>query len=161
MNLTTPLKRMTIFNRDMEASLALYRDILGFDVIEDKVVSGPAIAGMIGLKDCTMRICHLQAGNSEDGLIGLYNVQDPDPGLPQMEVPSTTTVAYGATSVVLSSSHGPEIYAKLKGHYQFLTEPMEYVKAEDSEYMQAGRYIEMIFRDPDGVMVSIIGYRPL
>ena len=41
MNLTSPLKRMTIFNRDMEASLALYRDILGFTVIEDKLISGP------------------------------------------------------------------------------------------------------------------------
>jgi len=27
--------------------------------------------------------------------------------------------------------------------------------------MKAGRYMEMIFRDPDGVLVSVIGYEPL
>lgn len=161
MNLTSPLKRMTIFNRDMEASLALYRDILGFTVIEDKLISGPAMANMIGLEDCSMHICHLQAQESEDGLIGLYCVQNPKPALPEMTVPDKTTVAYGATSVVVSSNHGKEIYAKLQGNYEFVTEPMEYVKAEDSEYMKAGRYTEMIFRDPDGVMVSVIGYEPL
>ena len=161
MNLTSPLKWMTIFNRDMEASLALYRDILGFTVIEDKLISGPAMANMIGLEDCSMHICHLQAQESEDGLIGLYCVQNPKPALPEMTVPDKTTVAYGATSVVVSSNHGKEIYAKLQGNYEFVTEPMEYVKAEDSEYMKAGRYTEMIFRDPDGVMVSVIGYEPL
>ena len=135
MNLTSPLKRMTIFNRDMQASLALYRDILGFDVIEDKRISGPAIATMIGLEDCNMHICHLQAANSEDGLIGLYCVQDPKPGLPTMTVPDNTTVAYGAAAVVVSSNHGREIYAKLQGNYDFVCEPMEYVKAEDSEYI--------------------------
>ena len=161
MNLTSPLKRMTIFNRDMEASLALYRDILGFTVIEDKTITGPAMANMIGLDDCTMHICHLQAAESEDGLIGLYCVQDAKPALPSVTVPDKSTVAYGATSVVVSSDHGKQIYAKLKGNYDFVREPMEYVKEEDSEYMKAGRYMEMIFRDPDGVMVSVIGYEPL
>lgn len=161
MNLTSPLKRMTIFNRDMQASLALYRDILGFDVIEDKLIKGPAMAKMIGLEDCSMHICHLQAADSEDGLIGLYCVQDAKPALPTVTVPDKGTVAYGATALVVSSNHGKEVYAKLQGNYDFVCEPTEYVKAEDSEYMKAGRYMEMIFRDPDGVMVSVIGYEPL
>jgi hypothetical protein len=54
-----------------------------------------------------------------------------------------------------------EVYAKLQGNYDLVREPMEYVKAEDREYMKAGRYTEMIFRDPDGVMVSVICYEPL
>jgi catechol 2,3-dioxygenase-like lactoylglutathione lyase family enzyme len=48
-NLTTPVRRVTIFCRDAAASLHCYRDMLGFDVIEDKRVSGPAIGRMVGL----------------------------------------------------------------------------------------------------------------
>ena len=161
MNLTSPVKRATIFNRDMAASLALYRDILGFDVVEDKVISGPAMAKMVGLEDCTMHICHLQSQDAENGLIGLYCITESVPPLPEPERQPVDRVAYGNASVVLYSEHGDEIYARLEGRYDFVRTPQEYVKEEDSEYMKAGRYTEMIFRDPDDVLVSVMGYKPL
>ena len=156
---TSPLKRATIFCRDIEKSLSLYRDILGFTVAEDKTVAGPAMAKMIGLDDCSMHICHLQAQKSEDGLIGLYEITADD--VPETTLPPTGKIHRGQVAVVVSTDQPDAIYADLeKAGYPFLTLPTTYVKEEDSDYMKAGTYTEMIFYDPDGVLVSILGYKP-
>jgi len=156
---TSPLKRATIFCRNIEKSLALYRDILGFKVAEDKTVSGPAMAKMIGLDDCTMRICHLQAQNSEDGLIGLYEITADN--VPETTPPAPGIIHRGQVAVVVSTDQPDSIYADVEANrYTFLTPPTKYVKEEDSDYMKAGTYTEMIFYDPDSVLVSVLGYEP-
>lgn len=156
---TSPLKRATIFCRNIEKSLALYRDILGFTVAEDKTVAGPAMAKMIGLDDCSMHICHLQAQNSEDGLIGLYEVTADD--VPETTVPPQGKIHLGQVAVVVSTDKPDEVFKDLEAAgYPFLTLPTKYVKEEDSDYMKAGTYTEMIFYDPDGVLVSILGFEP-
>jgi len=158
--MTSPLKRATIFCRDMQKSLALYRDILGFEVAEDKTVRGPAMAKMIGLDDCTMHICHLRAQNSEDGLIGLYEISGAD--VPELPRVPEGQIHYGQTAVVVTTDKVDEIAkAVADGRYAFLTPPTKYLKEEDSDYMKAGTYTEMIFYDPDGVLVSVMGYVPL
>ena len=156
---TSPLKRATIFCRDIEKSLALYRDILGFSVAEEKTVSGPAMAKMIGLDDCSMHICHLQAQNSEDGLIGLYEITADD--VPETNPPPPGKIHRGQVAVVVNTDQPDAIYADLEtAGYPFLTPPTKYVKEEDAAYMKAGTYTEMIFYDPDGVLVSVMGYEP-
>ena len=70
MTAVSPLKRATIFCRDIEASLALYRDILGFDVAEDKLVEGSAMGAMIGYpQGVKMRIVHLQSEKSDTAAV--------------------------------------------------------------------------------------------
>ena len=67
----------------------------------------------------------------------------------------------GQVAVVLNTDQPEAIAAELESKgYPFLTPPTKYVKEEDSEYMKAGTYTEMIFYDPDGVLVSIMGYEP-
>jgi catechol 2,3-dioxygenase-like lactoylglutathione lyase family enzyme len=154
--LTTPLKRMTIFCKNIERSLALYRDILGFTVAEEKTVSGPAMGQMLGLGACTMRIAHLQSDRSENGLIGLYEIS----GTPVPDAPLSTpgTVHYGQTAMVMYTKQLDQIYrATVAAGYQFLTHPTPYVKTADHPMMRAGTYTEMVFYDPDGVLVSITG----
>lgn len=156
---TSPVKRTTIFCRDIERSLALYRDILGFKVAEDKTVAGPAMAKMIGLDDCSMHICHLQAHNSEDGLIGLYEITAEN--VPETSPPAPGKIHLGQVAVVVTTDQPDAIYADLEAKgYDFLTPPTKYTKEEDSEYMKAGTYTEMIFYDPDGVLVSVMGFEP-
>ncbi len=152
---------MTIFCRDIETSLSLYRDILGFDVAEDKVVEGSAMGEMIGYpQGVSMRIVHLQSNNSDNGLVGLYAIQDPIPD--ELPRPPTDRILWGQTALVVSADSLDDIFPRLKhaGH-DFLLEPREYIKPDDSEYMKAGIYTETMFYDNDGVLVSIICYRPL
>ena len=161
MSLTSAVKRVTIFCHDMGKSLSLYRDIMGFEVIEDKQISGAAMAGMIGLDDCRMHICHLQAENSEDGLIGLYEISEPSPALPEVQVPTASSVSYGQATIVVNTRRLDQIYPKLvAGGYRFVCEPREYTKETDSEYLKAGTYTETIFVEPDGLLVSLMYYVP-
>jgi hypothetical protein len=44
---------------------------------------------------------------------------------------------------------------------QFITAPTEYVKTTAGDATPAGRYSEVIFFDPDGIPVSLIGFAPL
>ena len=158
-NRTSPLKRATIFCRDAEASLKLYRDILGFDVIEDKHVAGPAMAKMIGLDDVSMRILHLQSHQAENGLIGLYEVTSDQ--VAPLPAPEKGKVQLGQVAVVVSTDDPDGIATDLEAAGTvFLTPPTKYVKAEDSDYMKAGTYTEMIFYDPDNVLVSVLGFEP-
>jgi catechol 2,3-dioxygenase-like lactoylglutathione lyase family enzyme len=157
----SPVKRVSIFCRDIEKSLALYRDILGMVVIEDKTVKGPFIGKLINLPSCTMRIIYLSADPSIDaGLIGLFHITEPK--LPELSPPAQTTMHWGQSSFVLGTDKGDEIYADLvKAGYTFLTPPTAYPKPTDDAYMKAGLYTEMIFYDPDGLAVSLLGYKPL
>lgn len=159
--LVSPVKRVSIFCRDLDKSLAFYRDILGMKVIEEKTVSGPFIGKLINLPSCTMRIVFLSADTSIDaGLVGLFHVVEP--ALPSAPRPAPGQLHWGQGSFVFSTEHGDAIYAALqKAGTQFLTPPTPYTKPTDDAYMKAGVYTEMIFYDPDGLMVSIIGYKPL
>ena len=160
-SLVSAVKRVSIFCRDLDRSLAFYRDLLGMTVIEDKTVSGPFIGKLIALPFCTMRIVYLQADPRFDaGLVGLFAISDPP--LPEAPRPTPGQIHLGQGSFVFATDHGDEIYAALqKAGTRFLTPPTPYTKAKDDTYMKAGVYTEMIFYDPDGLLVSIIGYRPL
>ena len=128
---TTPVSRITLFCRDLEKSLALYRDILGFEEVESKTIQTKAFNELMNIhdKNCFVRISYLQSERSEHGVI------------------------------VLSTKDHKKIYRELnKKDYTFLVEPSEYEKLEDSEYIKAGLYKEMSFYDPDGFLINLIEY---
>lgn len=161
MSLTGPVKRVTLWCRDAERSLALYRDILGLTVIEDKVVSGEAIARLAGLRDCTMRIVHLASGDCAHGWIGLYEVSDADPMPGEVTVPRGDRITYGQASIVLQTERLEELVPRLeRAGFVFMTRPTAYLKTAASPSMPAGRYTETVFFDPDGVPVALFSYEP-
>jgi catechol 2,3-dioxygenase-like lactoylglutathione lyase family enzyme len=158
---TGPLKRVTIWVRDAEASLSLYRDVIGLDVIEDKTLSGPAIAAMVGLQDATLRIVHLAPAGATHGWIGLYALADSTPAVPKTPAPQPSGLTYGQVSVVIPTDAMDRILPKLRERgVRFLTEPKDYVKTTPGDSTPPGRYTEAIFFDPDGVMVSLMGFVP-
>lgn len=162
MSRTGPVKRVTIWVRDIERSLALYRDLLGLEIIEDKTLSGPAIMGMAGYQDGRLRIVHLAPAGTEYGWIGLYALLDAVPAPGSLEPPRTDRLSFGQTAIVLTTSTFDPIARDLDAQgYAFILRPRSYDKPSDSPQMPAGRYSEMIFLDPDGVPVSIMGYEPL
>jgi catechol 2,3-dioxygenase-like lactoylglutathione lyase family enzyme len=159
-NGTGPVKRVTIWVRDAERSLALYRDTLGLEVLEDKRIGGAAIAAMIGLEEAQLRIVHLAPRGAEHGWIGLYELSRTNPAIESLPAPPAERPAYGQTTIVFTTDRMEEILPRLHaGGTRFLTEPREYVKTTPGDATPPGRYTEAIFFDPDGVMVSLIGYR--
>jgi catechol 2,3-dioxygenase-like lactoylglutathione lyase family enzyme len=158
-NLTTPVRRVTIFCRDAEASLRCYRDMLGFEVIEDKRISGPAIGRMVGLQDCTMRILHLQSSSAPDGLIGLYSIEEGKPA--EVPPPDPTSIKLGQVVVVLYTNHMDVIEPLIRERQYTVVSPLKrYVKEQPSAYTPVGTYSEVIFLDPDGVAVNIVQHEP-
>ena len=73
---TTPVSRITLFCRDLEKSLALYRDILGFEEVESKTIQTKAFNELMNIhdKNCFVRISYLQSERSDHGLIALFEI---------------------------------------------------------------------------------------
>lgn len=152
------IARTTIFCRDLDKSLALYRDVLGLQMVEDKTLNGAAIGRLIGLDTCRLRIVHLRAEGQSSPLIGLYAVLDPV--LPET-TPAGPGLHRGNVAIVLHSSEPEAIARDLRaGGYAFLTPPTEYEIKTAGAAGGPGIVTEMIFTDPDGVLVSIMGFRP-
>jgi catechol 2,3-dioxygenase-like lactoylglutathione lyase family enzyme len=163
MSLVGPVKRVTLWVRDAEASLRLYRDVLELEVVEDKVIEGAGIAALVGLEDVRLRIVHLASGGHEDGWIGLYEASRVRPPMqPMPAAPDPAHFAYGQAVVVFNTNHLGRIMPRLEaGGYRYLRTPASYVKPTTTGPTPAGVYTEAIFFDPDGIPVSLIGYAPL
>ena len=82
------LRRTTIVVRDAEASLALYRDALGFEVVYDQELSSPNLSGRYGADGQNRsRLVLTQTNSAELGMIGIWqfldqtekDLADPDP----------------------------------------------------------------------------------
>ena len=156
---TTPVSRITLFCRDLEKSLALYRDILGFEEVESKTIQTKAFNELMNIhdKNCFVRISYLQSERSDHGLIALFEINSSE--LDKNQSIQTTQIQYGQSVIVLSTKDHKKIYRELKKKdYTFLVEPTEYEKLEDSEYIKAGLYKEMCFYDPDGFLINLIEY---
>jgi catechol 2,3-dioxygenase-like lactoylglutathione lyase family enzyme len=152
-NKTSPLLRASIFVRDIGRSLALYRDILGLDVVDQREFGGPQVGAMLGLGDCKLRVSYLTAGGSAIGRIGLFEVFDPRP--PALPRPATNVIHIGQTAIVMSTNEVNDIHRALKAEgYSFLCEPNGFTRPG------VGTFTEMIFFDPDGVTVSLIQFTP-
>ena len=156
---TTPVSRITLFCRDLEKSLALYRDILGFEEVENKTIQTKAFNELMNIHDenSFVRISYLQSERSDHGLIALFEINSSE--LDKNKSIQTTQIQYGQSVIVLSTKDHKKIYQELKKKdYTFLVEPTEYEKLEDSEYIKAGLYKEMSFYDPDGFLINLIEY---
>jgi len=163
MSLTGPVKRVTIWVRDAERSLRLYRDLLGLEVIEDKRLAGADIARIIGLDTAALRIVHLSSGGATHGWIGLYELADAEPQVAELPPPPPDRPAYGQVAIVLTTERMAELLPQLRAEgVTFLAPPQpEYVKSTPGGATPPGRYSEALFFDPDGVLVSLMGYAPL
>lgn len=160
---TGPVKRVTLWVRDAERSLAVYRDALGLGVIEDKRLEGAAIARMVGLEWARLRIVHLAPAGATHGWVGLYEIRDARPVALEALPAPTGFPRYGQAVVVLDTTAMREVLPRLRAcpDVRFVTEPTEYVKSTPGDATPPGRYSEAIFFDPDGIPVSLIGYEPL
>ena len=73
---TKPVARITLFCRDLNRSLELYRDILGFEEVEKKTIRSKAFNELMNIddEDCFVKISYLQSEESDFGLIALFEI---------------------------------------------------------------------------------------
>ena len=107
---TTPVSRITLFCRDLEKSLALYRDILGFEEVESKTIQTKAFNELMNIhdKNCFVRISYLQSERSRHGLIALFEINSSE--LDKNQSIQTTQIQYGQSVIVLSTKDHKKIY---------------------------------------------------
>ena len=154
---TKPVSRITLFCRDLNRSLELYRDILGFEEVEKKTIQSKAFNELMNIddEDCFVKISYLQSEESDFGLIALFEINSKE--MDKNKPIYNPTIQYGQSVIVLTTKDHRKIYEELKNKdYAFLVEPTEYLKTEDNEYIKAGLYKEMSFYDPDGFLVNLI-----
>ncbi|MBM3502397.1 MAG: VOC family protein [Alphaproteobacteria bacterium] len=152
-NRTSPILRASIFVRDLERSLALYRDILGLSVIDRREFGGPQVGAILGLGDCKLRVAYLTAKDSPIGRIGLFEVTSPRP--PELARPATNTIHIGQAAIILSTSQVQALHGDLKrAGFSFLCEPIGFTRPG------GGTFTEMFFFDPDGVTIGVIQLTP-
>ena len=151
--------RVSIFCRQMDDSLAFYRDRLGLVPVEDKTIEGVAAGALLQLPACRMRIVLLAPTSQADAVLGLFEIGGVD--LDRMQPPEQR-IAQGQTAIVLTTNDFDRLHAQLQAAgAKFLTPPVRYPKRQSSERSPAGLYRKMIVYDPDGVLVSIMQIDPL
>jgi catechol 2,3-dioxygenase-like lactoylglutathione lyase family enzyme len=155
------IKRTTLWVRNLERSLAFYRDIIGLAVLEQKELAGPAIAGLVGFEDGRMRIAHLGLPGSTHGWVGLYEISGTRPPAQELAPPPRERIALGQTVIVFETADIDTVRRRLlEAKCRLLKEPGQYVRpARDG--VPGARLIEIIVFDPDDVLVSIMGSKPL
>jgi catechol 2,3-dioxygenase-like lactoylglutathione lyase family enzyme len=150
--LVSPITRVSLFVRDLDASLAFYRDLLGFQLVADKEVAGPGVGKLMQLDDCDMRVVYLQSEANDFGMVGLFEVRQPE--LP--EVPELTQPAMQGRAVVgFATSDAQALAQRLRAAgCRFLVEPTDYRNPA------LGDFVEMLVADPDGVALSFVEFKP-
>ncbi len=157
-----PVKRITLWVRDIGASLALYRDLLGLSVLEDKLLEGASVRALLGLESGRLRIVHLGAREDPHGWIGLYALAEAKPVPPSLPTPDRARFSYGQAVVVFETERLDEMLAQLRSrHYRLLGSVIDYLKPAGTDRSPAGRYREVVFFDPDDIPVSLIQFDPV
>lgn len=152
-------ERTTIFCRDMGASIAFYRDLLDFVVIEDKVIDGAAAGGLLQLPPCRIRIVLLAPAGGAPPSLGLFEITGV--ALDSVTLP-VGRPAHGQTALVFRTAAFEAVRERLQAaNAEFLTPPLRYPKRQASEHSPAGIYQEMIVYDPDRVLISVLQIDPL
>jgi len=89
------LRRTTLVVRDMNATLAFYRDALGLRVVYDNIIRTPRSATSDSEAERSLRLVFLQANDDYVGIIGVIEYLKP-----RKPEPAQPTVPFGIGSVV-------------------------------------------------------------
>ncbi|MCB2108810.1 MAG: VOC family protein [Rhodobacteraceae bacterium] len=146
-----PMARATIFVRNVDESLKLYRDILGLKPMFDNLWKGKGINAIMGTEGLDLRATVLMAGESVVGNIGIYQVSPDTEAVPApRQTPDTRT---GDFAVVFPTNDIWTLTEKIKAAgYVIVSPPVTLI--ERPGYKE--QPVEMMFRDADGVLVNLV-----
>ncbi len=146
------MTRATIFVRDLDESLKLYRDLLGLKTRVDTVVEGPRINEIMGTEEYGLKAVILQASDSLIGNIGIYEIIGDD-RTPLPKPSERVDTVTGDFAVVFITNDIDGITEKVvAAGYPLISPPMVLFPNPEAEVQTR----EMMFRDRDGVLVNLI-----
>jgi catechol 2,3-dioxygenase-like lactoylglutathione lyase family enzyme len=147
----SPIARATIFVRDLDESLKLYRDILGLKPWFDNYWKGPGINAIMGTDGRELRATVLRSGDVAFGNVGLYQLyKEAGTAPPPSQRNDTVT---GDVAVVFHTTEIDRLTAEIvAAGYAMISRPVVLMPRENMEVQ--GR--EMMFRDADGVLVNLV-----
>ncbi len=147
----SPIARATIFVRDLEESLKLYRDILGLKPWFDNYWKGSGINRIMGTEGRELRATVLRSGDAAFGNIGLYQLYNEDGAPPAPSQRTDTRI--GDVAVVFHTTQIDRLTEEIiAAGYAIVSPPVVLMPRENMAVQ--GR--EMMFRDRDGVLVNLV-----
>ncbi len=149
----SPLVRTAIMVRDLRASLDFYQNVLGLDEsLFAGTIEDPRVTQLMGVADGTRLHAHiLKANGPPFGMIGLFEL-DPMPANP---APATGGARVGETCLVFYARSLEVVEARLRSGGHDIVSPSTEISVRPGH-----RSSEMIFRDPDGILVNCIERDP-
>lgn len=146
--LLSPMLRATVFVRDLEESLKLYRDILGQKPWLERVLDGDRTNRILGSEGKSVRVVILQSGDATTGNVGLFTYDDDQP-LP----PSRADIRTGDVAFIFITNDIQGIYERVESAgYTIVSPPMVLFPDVSAETQS----LEMLFFDRDGIAVNLI-----
>ncbi len=147
----SPMARATIFVRDLEESLKLYRDILGLEPWFDNYWKGDSINRIMGTEGRELRATVLRSGDAAFGNIGLYQLFKEDGAAPAPSQRTDTRI--GDVAVVFHTTEIDRLTQEIMAAGYAIVSPPVVLRHREDMLVQ-GR--EMMFRDRDGVLVNLV-----
>jgi len=147
------VRRTTLVVRDIDRSLAFYRDALGLEVIYDHMIRTPRDAASDEDAELSRRLVFLRANDDYIGIIGLLQYTKPvKPAPHQGDEPFST-----GSIVLLMNAHDLDATfadARAVRGVRVLTEP---TRTEYPSYDGSGTIPVMVsvITDPDGFVVEL------
>ncbi len=152
--MTAPTKRTTIIVRDLQKSVAFYRDLLGMDVFYEGHIGNPGASALMGMEISGLNMVVLNVDGAETGMIGLMELCDADP--PLEETSWSAQVKAGETILVIPTENMKALHQRMADQgYTVATPPTK------MEVPNRPEIHEMMARDPDGVIVNLTQRGPL
>lgn len=159
--LVRPLSRTTLVVRDIDASLHLFRNILGMATKLDLTIKGPEVNALLGTEKQTVRIVILHVEGSEIGNVGLLSYPDsrPDskPDLKDATIekksPPSTSLNVGQVALVMDTHDIDAVAKKARAaSYVIISDPR--VIFDRPNMITQSR--EMIFVGPENIAINLI-----
>ena len=147
-----PLARATIFVRDLDVSLRLYRDLLGLTVMFDNLWRGERINTILGRRDVRLRAVVLMAGSSTQGNLGIYQILDDEDG-DAVAAPPAGGVRIGDFALVFPTSAIVDLSTEIEAAGYPIVSPIIHLVEREEYLVQPA---EMMFRDADGILVNLV-----
>jgi catechol 2,3-dioxygenase-like lactoylglutathione lyase family enzyme len=148
----SPMTRATLFVRDLDESLKLYRDILGLKTRVATRVEGERINRIMGTRGHALKAVILQSADTIVGNIGIYQLEGDDRSALPAPSKRTDTVT-GDFAVVFITNDIDGLTKKVAAAgYTIIAPPMVLFPREGAEVQTR----EMMFRDHDGMLVNLI-----